>query len=147
MWQADYLVNLCNGRSPWLCQTVKLNSTCCKITGRYAFLSCLYPTEDQIPRMPYNYKAQNMKPLNSWPGEKSQTLPSLRQKSPSPPLKYNYNVNFSMNWQRIILEEKLAHMPCIEFHFIPNSSITLNIKKALQAMTLSNLQNRFQNCF
>lgn len=80
--------------------------------------------------MPYNYEAQNMKPLNCWPGEKSQMLPSFYQKSPYPLLQYNYNVNFSMNWQRI-LEEKLAHMLCPEFHFIPNSYSTLNIKKKI----------------
>jgi len=56
-------------------------------------------------------------------------LPPLSQKSPYPLLKYNYNVNISMHWQRIILEEKLVHMPCTEFHPIPNSYITLNIKK------------------
>lgn len=56
-------------------------------------------------------------------------LPSLCQKSPYALLQCNYSVNLSMDWQRIILEEKLAHMPSIEFHSIPNSCITLNIKK------------------
>ena len=55
--------------------------------------------------------------------------PPLSQKSPYPLLKYNYNVNISMHWQRIILEEKLVHMPCTEFHPIPNNYITLTIKK------------------
>lgn len=73
-------------------------------------------------------------------------LPSLCQKSPCPLLKHNHNVNFSMNWQRIILEEKLAHMPCTEFHSIPNSYSTLNIKEEnYRLMSLSNLQTQISD--
>lgn len=92
-----------------------ITPVCFKITGCYCSMSCLYPNEDQILRMPYNYKAQNMKPLNSWPGEKSKVLPSCCQKSPYPLLKYNYNVNFSINWQRIMLKEKQSICPALNF--------------------------------
>lgn len=44
----------------------------------------------------------------------------LCQKSLYPLLKHNYIVNFSMNWH---IREQLAHMPCAEFNFIPNSYI------------------------
>lgn len=137
IWHVDYLTNFCKWSSPRLCQMVKLNSSVrFKITGPTPPWVVFIP--DQILRMPYNYKAQNMKPLNSWPGEKSQMLPSLCQKSACPLLKHNHNVNFSMNWQRIILEEKLAHRPCTELHSIPNSYSTT---------ILSNWQTRFQNYF
>jgi hypothetical protein len=73
--------------------------------------------KDQILRLPYNYKVQNMKPPSSWPGEPSSMLPSLSEAS-LPDAEAELQCQLFHELREDNVRRKTSQLSCNEFHFI-----------------------------